>query len=135
MKILSRKGSIVLLIIVATFTLMQVYGRFMVVRSDPYLFSIQFLMNNRNVTDRIGKPQKIALAIFDSYDVHNNPVTEGTAKFTFVVHGLNGDGKALLELSRKKKDWQMNKADLLLKNGQQVDLLSGTADLSRQKAL
>ncbi len=134
MKILSRRGSMILLIIVATYTLMQVYGRFMVLRSDPYLFSIQFLTNNSRVTANIGKPQKIALAIFDSYEVHNNPSSEGTAKFTFVIHGLNGDGKAFLELSRKKKDWRMTKAELLLKNGRQVDLLSGTADLSNKQS-
>jgi len=96
MKILSRKGSIVLLIVIITFTLIQVYGRFMVLRSEPYLFSTQFLMNNSRVTDNVGKPQKIALAVFDSFDVHNNPSTEGTAKFTFVVQGSNGDGKAFL---------------------------------------
>jgi len=125
MKILSRKGSIVLLIVIITFTLLQVYGRFMVLRSEPYLFSIQFLMNNSRVTDNVGKPQKIALAVFDSFDVHNNPGTEGTAKFTFVVQGSNGDGKAFLELRTEKRNWHITKAELLLKNGQQLDLLSG----------
>ncbi len=91
-------------------------------------------MNNNRVTDNIGKPQKLALAIFDSYEVHNNPSTEGTAKFTFVIHGLNGDGGASLELGRRKKDWRMTKAELLLKNGRQVDLLSGTADLSDKQS-
>ena len=125
MKILSRKGSIVLLIVIITFTSLQVYGRFMVLRSEPYLFSIQFLMNNSRVTDNVGKPQKIALAVFDSFDVHNNPGTEGTAKFTFVVQGSNGDGKAFLELRTEKRNWHITKAELLLKNGQQLDLLSG----------
>ena len=125
MKILSRKGRIVLLIVLITFTLIQVYSRFMVLRSEPYLFSIQFLMNNSRVTDNVGKPQKIALAAFDSFDVHNNPSTEGTARFTLVVHGSNGDGKALLELNKEKRNWHMTKAELLLKNGQQLNLLSG----------
>lgn len=125
MKILSRKGSIVLLVVVITFTLIQVYGRFMVLRSEPYLFSIQFLMNNSRVTDNVGKPQKIALAVFDSFDVHNNPSTEGTAKFTFVVQGARGDGKAFLELNTEKRKWHMTKAELLLINGQQLNLLSG----------
>ena len=123
MKILSRKGSIVLLIVIITFTLIQVYGRFMVLRSEPYLFSIQFLMNNSRVTDNVGKPQKIVLAAFDSFDVHTNPGTEGTAKFTFVVQGSNGDGKAFLELITEKRNWHITKAELLLKNGQQLDLL------------
>jgi len=125
MKILSRRGSIVLLIVIITFTLIQVYSRFMVLRSEPYLFSIQFLMNNSRVTDNVGKPQKIALATFDSFDVHNNPGAEGTAKFTLVIHGLKGDGKAFLELNTEKRNWHMTKAELLLKNGQQLDLLSG----------
>jgi hypothetical protein len=94
MKILAHKGSIVLLVVLATFILNQVYSRFMVLRSEPYLSSIQFLMNNSRVIDNVGKPQKIALAAFDSFDVHNNPGAEGTAKFTLVVHGSNGDGKA-----------------------------------------
>ncbi len=129
MKILSRKGSIVLLIVLITFTLIQVYSRFMVLRSEPYQFSIQFLMNNSRVTDTVGKPQKIALAAFDSFEVHNNPGAEGIAKFTLVVHGSNGDGKAFLELNTEKRNWHgnwhMTKAELLLKNGQQLDLLSG----------
>ena len=125
MKILSRRGSIVLLVVLITFTLIQVYSRFMVLRSEPYLFSIQFLMNNSRVTDNVGKPQKIALAAFDSFEVHNNPGTEGTAKFTLVVHGSNGDGKAFLELNTEKRNWHMTKAELLLKNGQQLNLLSG----------
>lgn len=82
-------------------------------------------MNNSRVTDNVGKPQKIALAVFDSFDVHNNPHTEGTAKFTFVVEGPKGDCKAFLELSTEKRTWHITKADLLLKNGQQLDLLSG----------
>ena len=125
MKILSRKGSIVLLIVIVTFTLLQLYSRFMVLRSEPYLFSIQFLMNDSRVTDNVGKPQKIALAAFDSFEVHNNPGSEGTAKFTFVVHGSNGDGKAFLELNTEKRNWRITKAELLLKTGQQLDLLSG----------
>jgi hypothetical protein len=125
MKIVSRKGSIVLLIVLITFALIQVYSRFMVLRSEPYLFSIQFLMNNSRVTDTVGKPQKIALAAFDSFDVHNNPGTEGTAKFTLVVHGSIGDGKAFLELNTEKRNWHMTKAELLLKNGQRLNLLSG----------
>jgi hypothetical protein len=125
MKILSRKGSIVLLIVLIAFALIQVYSRFMVLRSEPYLFSIQFLMNNHRVTDNVGKPQKIALAAFDSFEVHNNPGTEGTAKFTLVVHGSNGEGKAFLELNTEKRNWRMKKAELFLKNGQQLDLLSG----------
>ena len=124
MKILSRKGSIVLLIVIITFTLLQVYGRFMVLRSEPYLFSMQFLMNNSKVTDIVGKPQKISLAALDSYDVHDNPKSPGTAKFTMIVHGPNGDGKAFLELNREARDWHMTKAELLLKNGKQLDLLS-----------
>jgi hypothetical protein len=124
MKILSRKASIVLLIIIITFALIQVYGRYTVLRSEPYLFSIQFLMHNSKVTNNVGKPQKIALAALDSYDVHNNPRSEGTAKFTLVVHGSNGDGKAFLELNREMRNWHMKKAELLLKNGQQLDLLS-----------
>ena len=123
MKILSRKGSIVLLIVLATFALIQVYGRYMVLRSEPYRFSIQFLMNNSKVTDSVGKPQKIALAIIDSFDVHNNPGSKGTAKFTLVVHGPNGEGKAFLELTREMKSWHVTKAELLLTNGQQRDLL------------
>lgn len=125
MKILSRKGSIVLLIVLGTFALIQVYSRIMVLRSEPYLFSIQFLMNNSRVQDNVGKPDKIALAAFDSFEVHNNPGGEGTAKFTFVVHGPNGDGKAFLELNTEKRNWHITKAELLLKNGQQLDLLSG----------
>ncbi len=125
MKILSRKGSIVLLIVIVTFTLLQLYSRFMVLRSEPYLFSIQFLMNNSRVQDNMGKPDKIALAAFDSFEVHNNPGSEGTAKFTFVVHGSNGDGKAFLELNTEKGNWRITKAELLLKTGQQLDLLSG----------
>ena len=125
MKILSRKGSIVLLIVIITFALIQVYGRFMVLRSEPYLYSMQFLMNNSRVADKVGKPQKIALAIFDSFDVHNNPSAEGTAKFTFVVEGPSGDGKAFLELNTEKRNWHMTKAEFLLRNGQQLDLLSG----------
>ncbi len=125
MKILSRKGSIVLLIVLATFIVIQVYGRYMVLRSEPYIFSIQYLMNNSKVTDNVGKPQKVALAALDSYDVHNNPKTDGTAKFTLVVYGPNGDGKAFLELKREMRTWHMTKAELLLNNGQQVDLLSG----------
>lgn|SRR5208282_560729 len=125
MKILSRKGSIVLLIVLITFTLIQVYSRYMVLRSEPYLFSIQFLMNNSRVKDNVGKPKKIALAAFDSFDVHNNPGTEGIAKFTLVVHGSNADGKAFVELNREIRDWHMTKAELLLKNGQQLNLLSG----------
>jgi hypothetical protein len=72
----------------------------------------------------MGKPLAIALAAFDSFDVHNNPSTEGTAKFTFVVQGSNGDGKASLELNTEKRHWHMTKAELLLKNGQQLNLLS-----------
>ena len=125
MKILSRKGSLVLLIVLITFTLLQLYSRFMVLRSEPYLFSIQFLMNNSMVQDNMGKPDKIALAAFDSFEVHNNPGTEGTAKFTFVVHGSNGDGKAFLELNTEKRNWRITKAELLFKTGQQLDLLSG----------
>jgi len=125
MKILSRKGSIVLLIVLITFALIQVYSRFMVLRSEPYLFSIQFLMNNSRVTDNVGKPQKIALAVFDSFEVHNNPGAEGTAKFTMVVHGSNGDGKAFLELNTEKRNWHITKAELLLENGHQLNLLSG----------
>ena len=86
---------------------------------------MQFLMNNSRVADKVGKPQKIALAIFDSFDVHNNPSAEGTAKFTFVVEGPSGDGKAFLELNTEKRNWLMTKAELLLKNGQRLDLLSG----------
>jgi hypothetical protein len=82
-------------------------------------------MNNSKVTDNMGKPQKIELAAFDSFDVHNNPGTEGIAKFTLVVHGSNGDGKAVLELNTEMKKWHMKKAELLLKNGQQLNLLSG----------
>jgi hypothetical protein len=81
-------------------------------------------MHNSKVTNNVGKPQKIALAALDSYDVHNNPRSEGTAKFTLVVHGSNGDGKAFLELNREMRNWHMTKAELLLKNGQQLDLLS-----------
>jgi hypothetical protein len=125
MKILAHKGSIVLLVVLATFILNQVYSRFMVLRSEPYLSSIQFLMNNSRVIDNVGKPQKIALAAFDSFDVHNNPGAEGTAKFTLVVHGSNGDGKAFLELNTEERNWHIAKARLLLKNGQQLDLLSG----------
>ena len=125
MKILSHKGSIVLLIVLSTFALMQVYGRFMVLRSEPYLLSIQFLMNSSKVADTVGKPHKIALAIFDSFDVHNNPGAEGTAKFTFVVHGSNGNGEAFLELNTKMRNWHVTKAELTLKNGQRLDLLSG----------
>ena len=125
MKILSRKKIIVLLIVLITFMLLQVYSRYMVLRSEPYLFSIQFLMNNSTVIENVGKPQKIALATLDSYDVHNNPRSEGTAKFTFVVHGSNGDGKAFLVLHREMRNWHMTKAELVLKNGQQLDLLPG----------
>ena len=125
MKVVSRRGSIVLLIVLITFAVIQVYGRYMVLRSEPYLFSIHFLMNNSRVTDTVGKPQKIALATLDSYDVHNNPRSEGTAKFTFVVHGSNGDGKAFLELHREMRNWHITKAELVLKNGQQLDLLPG----------
>ena len=125
MKILTSKKIIVLLTVLITFMLLQVYSRYMVLRSEPYLFSIQFLMNNSTVIENVGKPQKIALATFDSYDVHNNPSSEGTAKFTLDVHGSNGDGKAFLELNREMKNWRMTKAELLLKNGQQIDLLSG----------
>ena len=82
-------------------------------------------MNNGRVQDNVGKPDKIALAAFDSFEVHNNPGSEGTAKFTFVVHGSNGDGKAFLELNTEKRNWHITKAELLLKNGQQLDLLSG----------
>jgi hypothetical protein len=82
-------------------------------------------MNNSRVIDNVGKPQKIALAAFDSFDVHNNPGAEGTAKFTLVVHGSNGDGKAFLELNTEERNWHIAKARLLLKNGQQLDLLSG----------
>ena len=82
-------------------------------------------MNNGRVQDNVGKPQKIALAAFDSFEVHNNPGGEGTAKFTFVVHGSNGDGKAFLELNTEKRNWRITKAELLLKTGQQLDLLSG----------
>jgi len=82
-------------------------------------------MNNSRVIDTVGKPQKIALAAFDSFDVHNNPGTEGTAKFALVVHGSNGDGKAFLELNTEKRNWHMTKAELLLKNGHQLNLLSG----------
>ncbi len=82
-------------------------------------------MKNSRVTDKVGKPQKIELAAFDSFDVHNNPGTEGTAKFTLVIHGPNGDGKAFLALNREMRNWHMTKAELLLKNGQQLDLLSG----------
>ena len=124
MKILSRKKIIVILIVLITFAVLQVYSRFMVLRSEPYLFSIQFLMNNSKVTDNVGKPQKIALATFDSFDVHNNPSTEGTAKFTFVVKGSNGEGNAFLELNTEKRNWHMTKAELLLKNGQQLNLLT-----------
>jgi len=124
MKILSRRGIIVFLIVLVTYALIQVYGRYMVLRSEPYLFSMQFLMNNSKVTDNVGKPQKISLAALDSYDVHDNPKSQGTAKFTLIVHGLNGDGKAFLELNREVRDWHMTKAELLLKNGKQLDLLS-----------
>ena len=124
MKILSRKGSIVFLIVLITFAFIQVYSRYMVLRSEPYLFSKQFIMNNSRVTDNVGKPQKIALAAFDSFDVHNNPGTEGMAKFTFVVHGLHADAKAFLELNREMSNWHMTKAELLLNNGQQLNLLS-----------
>ena len=81
-------------------------------------------MNNSKVTDNVGKPQKIALATFDSFDVHNNRSTEGTAKFTLVVHGSNGEGNAFLELNTEKRNWHMTKAELLLKNGQQLNLLT-----------
>ena len=76
------------------------------------------------VQDSLGKPIEIALAAFDSFDVHNNPHTEGTAKFTFVVQGSKGDAKASLELTTEKRQWHMTKADLLLKNGQELNLLS-----------
>jgi hypothetical protein len=137
MKILSRKGSIVLLIVVITFALLQVYSRYMVLRSEPYLFSMHFLMNNSRVQDYVGKPQKIALAAFDSFDVRNTPGAEGTARFTFVVHGANGEGKAFLDLHTEKRNWHMTKAELLLKNGQQRDLLSGKAvpeDLPKKRS-
>jgi len=61
-------------------------------------------MNNSRVTDNLGKPQKIALAMFDCFDVHINPSAEGTAKFTLIVNGSNADGKAFLELNRKKSN-------------------------------
>ena len=125
MKLLSRKGSIVLLIVLATFALIQVYSRFMVLRSEPYQFSIQFLMNNGKVTDTVGKPKEIALAAIDSFEVHNNPGAEGTAKFTLVVHGSNSDGKAFLELKTVKRNWRITKAELLLKDGQRLNLLPG----------
>ncbi len=89
-------------------------------------------MNNSRVTANIGKPEKIRLAIFDSFDVHNNPGAEGTAKFTLVVHGANGDGKSFLELTTEKKHWHMKKAELLLQNGKDVDLLSGNADQDKK---
>ena len=82
-------------------------------------------MNSSKVEDNMGKPQKIALAAFDSFEVHNNPGTEGTAKFTLDVHGSSDDGKAFLELKTEKRNWHITKADLLLKNGQQLNLLSG----------
>ncbi len=97
----------------------------MVLSSEPHLFSIQFLMNNSSVHDNVGKPDKIALAAFDSFEVRSNPGAEGTAKFTFVVHGSNGDGKASLELNTEKRKWHITKAELLLKNGQRLDLLLG----------
>jgi len=125
MKILSRKGTIVLLIVLTAFALIQVYSRYMVLRSEPYLAAVQFLMKDSRVTDNMGKPQKIRLAAFDSFEVHNNPGAEGTAKFTLVVQGADGDGKAFLELDRETRDWHMIKAELLLKNGQKLDLLSG----------
>ena len=125
MKILSRRGSIVFLIVLATYALMQGYSRFMVLRSEPYLSSVAFLMDNRTVEDNVGKPQKIALAAFDSFEVHNNPGREGTAKFALDVHGSSGDGKAFLELKTEKRKWHITQADLLLKNGRQLNLLPG----------
>lgn len=91
-------------------------------------------MNNSRVKDNVGKPQKIALAAFDSFEVHNNRSAEGKAKFTFVVHGSNHDGKAFLELNTEKRNWHITKAELLLKNGQQLDLLSGKVLLKTSSA-
>jgi hypothetical protein len=82
-------------------------------------------MNNGKVTDTVGKPQKIALAAFDSFEVHNNPGAEGIAKFTLVVHGSNEDGKAFLELNTERRTWRITKAELILKNGQPLNLMSG----------
>ena len=124
MKMLPSRGKIILLIVLATYAVLQVYGRFMVLRSEPYLYSVQFLMNNGRVTDHLGKPEKITLAIFDSYDLHNSPGSEGSAKFALIVQGPKGRARAYLELTRKTRAWQMTKADLVSENGGQVDLLT-----------
>jgi hypothetical protein len=49
---------------------------------------------------------------------------EGTAKFALVVHGSSGDDKAFLELNTEKRNWHITKAELLLKNGQQLNIIS-----------
>lgn len=91
------------------------------VRSEAYRFALEFIDNNKLISQNIGPLKNQRLALF-GYSVRQKG-SQGHAEYKILVKGEKGEGIVYLELKKSVGIWKVIQGNLVPDNGNALALV------------
>ena len=111
--------TITLFLIVCFFVGLYVVG----LRGEAYQYALEFIDNNELIIKSIGQIKNRRLSFFGYSVKHSGP--RGHAEYKIFVNGENDKGNVYLKLEKFVGIWKVVQGNLILDNGEVVQLLKG----------
>ena len=120
-----RKKKMLTIITITSFLIVFFFVGLYVVglRGEAYQSALEYIDNNELIVKNIGKIKNRRLSFFGYSVKHSGP--RGHAEYKLLVKGENDKGNVYLELEKSVGIWKVVQGNLVLDNGEVVQLLKG----------
>lgn len=119
---MSKKLSKIILIVFILIIISFITAYFVTKKTEAYKIAHNFIISNKNLTDKIGEIKTVRLAFFGYMQEYKGP--EGKAVFEFLVEGSKTNGSVYISLKKEVGIWRVPEANFVTDDSKSYPLIN-----------